>query len=81
MKLGLSKKIGTFITIAVVALLLFLPFLLGTKTYPIAVVQGNSMYPNLQNGDLVLFKQANPQFFDEWFGDCFCSERYWDIDA
>jgi signal peptidase I len=62
MKFGLNKKIGTLITVAVVALLVFLPFLLGTKTYPIAIVQGNSMYPNLQNGDLVLFKQANPQF-------------------
>lgn len=62
MKLRLNKKIGTLVTIAVVALLVLLPFLLGTKTYPIAIVQGNSMYPNLQNGDLVLFKQANPQF-------------------
>jgi len=62
LKFRLNKKIGTLITIAVVALLVLLPFLLGTKTYPISIVQGNSMYPNLQNGDLVLFDQANQQF-------------------
>jgi signal peptidase I len=40
------------------ALLVFaiaLPFLAGTNTYPIAVVDGNSMYPTLRTGDLVFF--------------------------
>lgn len=36
-------------------LALALPFIAGTSTYPIAVVDGNSMYPTLQNGDLVFF--------------------------
>lgn len=31
------------------------PLLLGTSTLPVAVVEGNSMYPTLQNGDLVIF--------------------------
>jgi len=41
-----------------VAFLVFavaLPFLARTGTYPLAVVDGNSMYPNLKNGDLVFF--------------------------
>jgi len=34
---------------------------MGTSTYPISIVEGNSMYPNLQNGDLVLFHSVpNP---------------------
>lgn len=33
----------------------FLPFYEGTKSYPVAVVDGNSMFPNLHNGDLVIF--------------------------
>jgi len=32
-----------------------LPFIARTGTYPLAVVDGNSMYPNLKNGDLVFF--------------------------
>jgi len=32
-----------------------LPFLARTSTYPVAIVDGNSMYPNLHNGDLVFF--------------------------
>jgi len=35
--------------------LIALPFVAGTGTYPIAIVQGNSMYPKLQNGELVFF--------------------------
>jgi signal peptidase len=37
------------------ALAVALPFIARTGTYPLAVVEGNSMYPNLQNGDLVFF--------------------------
>ena len=32
-----------------------LPFFSRTSTYPIAVVEGSSMYPKLHNGDLVFF--------------------------
>ncbi len=40
----------------VVVALLALPFVMQTTTYPVAVVSGNSMYPTLQNGDLVFFR-------------------------
>jgi signal peptidase I len=32
-----------------------LPFLAQTSSYPIAIVNGNSMYPTYHNGDLVFF--------------------------
>jgi signal peptidase I len=41
---------------AVIALIAISPILLGTSTLPVAVVEGNSMYPKLQNGDLVIFR-------------------------
>jgi len=41
--------------LALLTLAVGLPFLAGTSTYPIAVVDGNSMYPNLRNGDLIFF--------------------------
>jgi signal peptidase I len=36
-----------------------LPFVAKTSVYPVAVVDGNSMYPNLQNGALVFFSAPN----------------------
>ncbi|MGA2198621.1 MAG: signal peptidase I [Nitrososphaerales archaeon] len=48
-------RIGLVVGVVILAILLGLPFFAGTKTYPLAVVQGNSMYPKLQNGALVLF--------------------------
>jgi len=54
--LAINKRrivLGFGLTLLVV--FLALPVIAGTKTYPLAVVQGNSMYPNLQNGALVLF--------------------------
>jgi signal peptidase I len=56
-----SKKIlqaGIFL--AVLTFVLGLPILAGTSVYPFAVVDGNSMYPKLQDGDLVFFKGINP---------------------
>ncbi|MHB8585138.1 MAG: signal peptidase I [Thermoplasmatota archaeon] len=32
------------------------PLLARTSTYPIAIVNGNSMYPTLHNGDMVVFR-------------------------
>ena len=61
MKLHVDRRIAAVLTVAVAAVLVLLPFYMGTKTYPVAVVQGNSMYPDLQNGDLVLFKAALAQ--------------------
>jgi signal peptidase I len=61
MKLRIGKRTAAVLTVAIVAVLVLLPFLAGTSTYPIAIVQGNSMYPNLQNGDLVFFKSIDQQ--------------------
>ncbi len=37
------------------------PLLLHTQIYPLAVVEGNSMYPNLTTGDIVIFSSASEQ--------------------
>ncbi|MEM0271698.1 MAG: signal peptidase I [Thermoprotei archaeon] len=37
------------------------PVLLGTSVYPVAVVSGNSMFPVLHNGDLVVFHHIDTQ--------------------
>jgi signal peptidase I len=50
-----KRKIILGIGAGLLVLAVSLPFLAGTSTYPIAVVDGNSMYPTLQNGDLVFF--------------------------
>ncbi|HXY56656.1 MAG TPA: signal peptidase I [Nitrososphaerales archaeon] len=41
--------------VAVLVLAVALPFIARTDTYPMAVVDGNSMYPTLHDGDLVIF--------------------------
>jgi len=43
----------------VVLIVIFLPLYAGTSSYPLAIVSGNSMYPTLQNGDLVFYKAIN----------------------
>lgn len=58
---GLPKRLGIGLLIAAIAATILLPFFMGTQTYPITIVQGNSMYPTLQNGDLVIFRQAPQQ--------------------
>lgn len=40
---------------SLIVLAIALPFVARTDTYPLAVVEGDSMYPNLHNGDLVIF--------------------------
>ena len=54
-----KKTIGIFIAIAVISFLALLPLYARTSSYPIAIVSGNSMYPNLQNGDLVIYRAVN----------------------
>ena len=50
------------LTVALIALLLICPpLLLHTSVYPVAVVQGNSMFPVLQNGELVIFRGINTE--------------------
>ena len=52
----LQRKVAIVGTGLLVSLAILLPFLMGTSVYPITIVNGNSMYPTLQNGDLVFFK-------------------------
>ena len=54
-----KKRIGILVATGFVLLIALLPFYSGTGTYPFAVVNGNSMYPRLQNGDIVIYKAAN----------------------
>jgi signal peptidase len=54
----LMKRIGVIGAAGLLLGLFALPFSLGTSTYPVTVVQGNSMFPALQNGDLVVFRGA-----------------------
>jgi signal peptidase I len=57
----LAKRAELLLVGFAIAIAVALPFYTHTSTYPIAIVQGNSMYPTLQNGDLVIFRsQAHP---------------------
>lgn len=53
-RLGIELGIVAFLCVVIA----ILPIYARTATYPLAIVQGNSMYPALQNGDLVLFTKA-----------------------
>jgi signal peptidase len=55
------RNAGIIATVVVLVLIAALPFLMGTSTYPLAIVEGNSMYPSLHFGDLVLFRGIPPQ--------------------
>jgi signal peptidase I len=57
----LIKKIEIALVFSLLIVTLALPLFFGTKAYPVAIVEGNSMYPTLQGGDMVLFKAANTQ--------------------
>jgi len=54
-----KTKMSVFIIIAVISFFAFLPLYARTSSYPLAVVSGNSMYPSLQNGDLVFYKSTD----------------------
>ena len=56
-RFNIRSKKSIFLVFGTGLLVIFaiLPFVAGTKTYPVAIVDGNSMYPNLHNGDLVFF--------------------------
>jgi signal peptidase len=54
----LLRKVELCVVTILTIFVIGLPFIMGTSSYPISVVQGNSMYPTLQNGDLVLFGGA-----------------------
>jgi signal peptidase I len=54
--LKISRRVLLFIAILVpIVLLSSLPLIAHTSTYPLAVVNGNSMVPALLNGDLVYY--------------------------
>lgn len=60
---GVDKDMrwAKFVLPALIPLLIALPPLtLGTRTYPVAVVDGNSMTPTLAVGDLFLFRSIPP---------------------
>src|ERR1039458_4021785 len=50
-----NQRILMVVSFALLITIVALPLIAGTSTYPLAIVQGNSMYPKLQNGELVLF--------------------------
>lgn len=53
----ISRKGRLLKAVAVLVVIFFvlLPFILGTKVYPMTVVEGNSMVPSLYSGDIVVF--------------------------
>ena len=56
----LTKKFFEIMMFVVfVSVIVFLPLYAGTGSYPLAIVDGNSMYPNLQNGDLAYYSATN----------------------
>ncbi len=56
-----ALKVGLIVGI-LAALIAGPPLILGTSVYPVAVVSGNSMFPVLHNGDLVIFRHINAQY-------------------
>ncbi|HUI86177.1 MAG TPA: signal peptidase I [Nitrososphaerales archaeon] len=56
-----KRRIAEYVAVVLVAVTLIgLPIYTQTSNYPLAIVQGNSMYPTLHNGDLVIFGRAPP---------------------
>src|SRR5712692_6480311 len=49
------RRIVLVIGIVLVIIFAGLPFFAGTRGYPIAIVDGNSMNPALHSGDLVIY--------------------------
>jgi signal peptidase I len=49
------RTIVAFTVLALIIMLASLPLFAGTSTYPLAVVNGDSMVPALHNGDLVYY--------------------------
>ena len=54
-----KKRVEVLLLVIVVLIVIILPLYARTGSYPLTVVNGNSMYPNLQNGDLVFYKAIN----------------------
>jgi signal peptidase I len=58
MKLSRGTKVELALVGLVAAVVVGLPLYTHTSNYPLAIVQGNSMYPTFQNGDLEIFAKA-----------------------
>ena len=56
-----KKRVEVLLLVVVFLIVIFLPLYARTESYPLAIVSGNSMYPTLQNGDLVFYKATNTQ--------------------
>lgn len=59
-RLPRGRIIELGITAFLVIVVLSLPIYFGTRTYPVTIVEGTSMYPTLQNGDMVVYKGIDP---------------------
>jgi len=57
-KISRGRVLDLAIVGALAGMFVVLPLYTQTSNFPLAIVQGNSMYPNLHNGDLVLFGKA-----------------------
>jgi signal peptidase I len=57
-KMSRGKLLDLMLVGALAGVFVCLPLYTQTSNFPLAIVQGNSMYPNLHNGDLVLFGRA-----------------------
>lgn len=56
-----KRRLLFMLSLGLLVTLAALPFIAGTTTYPVAIVQGNSMYPKLQNGELIFFTAPRGQ--------------------
>src|SRR5271169_6036452 len=54
-KLSRGTKLEIAVVAIVAAVIIGLPLYTQTGTYPLAIVQGNSMYPTFHNGDMEIF--------------------------
>ncbi len=58
-KFKVARRLAeTVLLVAAIALILSLPLFAGTHSYPLTVVEGNSMNPTLLNGDLVYYSNS-----------------------
>ena len=57
-KLSSRRAVNLAVVIVVAGVFVGLPLYTQTSNFPLAIVQGNSMYPTLHNGDLILFGRA-----------------------
>ena len=57
-KMTTGTKVEIAVVAAALAVIVGLPFYAPTSNYPLAIVQGNSMYPTLHSGDIEVFAKA-----------------------